>query len=358
MMQLSRPSLLLILVIVCTAVLVACDPLAPDPDAVVIVVTPTDTPLPTLRVQPTLSFTPSLTLTPTRTPTLQFTHTPSRTPSHTPTITLTPSLTLTRLPCSATEGQSINLTMRSQIARSTVRYRVYVPPCYSDSGKRFPFVILMHGSDRDETQWTDYLAVDKKLESGLALGTLPPMILVMPYGGALANSNGEFGLRPTWENVVLEELLPEVERNFCTWNTREGRAIGGISRGGFWAFVIGLRNPERFGAIGGHSAFFDEDHIAKRYAAQFNPLFFVETLTIPTRLRPRLYLDVGADDYARTPVESFKARLDEQQIDADFVLNPTGEHTTEYWAEHVTDYLSFYGQRWPRNPAELPSCLS
>lgn len=360
-----RPrSYAVIAALIAIVLLTACDPLAPEPTAAVIIVTPTDTPQPTLILQPT--DTPTVTVTPsplpTNTPTL--TRTPSRTPSRTPTsrpsptVSFTPSPTLPPLACTETEGQVIDLTLESKIARLNVPYRVYVPPCYTSTGKRYPSVLLMHGSDRDHTQWTDYLEAHRSLERGLGLGVLPPMILIMPYGGALANSNAEFGLRPSWEDVILSELLPEVERNFCTWNEREARAIGGISRGGFWAFLIGFRHPDVFGAIGGHSAFFDRDHIAKSVAGDYNPLFLAETIQIPFPQRPRLWLDVGADDYARNTIEEFKDILISREIDPGFVLNPVGEHTMEYWKSHVAEYLSFYGQSWPRNAAELPSCLS
>ena len=55
----------------------------------------------------------------------------------------------------------------------------------------------------------------------------------------------------------LEELIPAVERDFCTRNDRDHRAIGGISRGGFWAYSLALRHPDIFGIVGGHSAAFD-----------------------------------------------------------------------------------------------------
>jgi enterochelin esterase-like enzyme len=348
----------------------ACDPLAPEPTASVIIVTPTDTPQPSLIVQPTVtpsatltptprpSHTPSRTLTPSRTVPPSRTPTPTRTNTPAPTVTLTPSITLTPLACAETEGQIVDLTLTSAIVRGPVRYRVYLPPCYSFTGKRYPFVILMHGSDRDQTQWTDYLEAHRRLENGIALGVLPPMILIMPYGGALANSNAEFGYRPSWEDVVISELLPDVERNFCTWNLRESRAIGGISRGGFWAFVIGFRHPSLFSTIGGHSAFFDLEHIARQVAPQYNPLFLAQNAEFRPNETPRIWLDVGADDYARRMVEEFRDRLLARNIDPGFVLNPEGEHTLDYWKAHTAEYLSFYGRFWPRNSSELPSCLS
>jgi hypothetical protein len=223
--------------LVCAAILiVGCDPLAPEalPTAVALNPTMTETtpPLPTAI--------PSLTPTPTDTPT------PTPTPTRTPVPSATPRV------CKDTKGRVVSLTFFSAIVKRDVPYDVYLPPCYSETGKRYPYVLLMHGADQTEKLWVDVLGAQKALEAGLSLRALPPMILIMPYGGELANLN-IFREKAGWESVVLTELMPEIEANFCTWNDREGRAIGGISRGGFWAYVIALRHPDLCGGVGGHS---------------------------------------------------------------------------------------------------------
>jgi hypothetical protein len=38
-------------------------------------------------------------------------------------------------------------------------------------------------------------------------------------------------------------------------------------------------------------------------------------------------------------------------------MMPEGKHEKAYWASHVAEYLSFYGQTWPRDIKDLPSCL-
>jgi enterochelin esterase-like enzyme len=313
------------------SLLVACDPLASDPTPVVIVLspTPTRTDLPTSI--PTLIPTP--TVTPTR-------------PPPTETATVTPTA------CTETKGQIVDLNFSSRVARSDVRYRVYLPPCYGQTTRRYPYVILMHGSDQDQTEWTELLGAHDALEIGLAAQVLPPMILVMPDGGALANTN-MFRDGASWESVVIDELMPEVEANFCTWNTREGRAIGGISRGGFWAFLIAFRHFDLFGAVGGHSAFFDPGNAP----ATHNPLSLAKTVQFPPGLQPRIWLDTGREDYARGNIEIFQRTLSNRNIDPGYTMNPVGKHEVKYWAEHVAEYLSFYGQTWPRSAEDLPSCL-
>jgi S-formylglutathione hydrolase FrmB len=324
-----RPTLLVLLLCAALA-LIACDPLAPvvTPTAQIIIVTPepSDTPPPT--------DTPAATATPTETPTPEFTPTP------------------TAPPCDEDSGQIIAFDdFRSAVAGENLRYRVYIPPCYLSQGRRYPVVYLLHGLRERETQWTN-IGVIEALEQGMRLGVLGPMILVMPYFGAIGAENS-FPPNRSYETVILEELLPAIERDFCTWNDRAYRAIGGISRGGFWAFSIAMRHPDIFGAAGGHSASFTADNAP----AANNPLELALNAPFLSQANLRMYLDNAAADPAGTNLELFSSRLSSRGIPHTYVIHPTGGHNDDYWAAHVAQYLSFYGADWPRSAADLPSCL-
>lgn len=310
--------------------IVACDPLAPIFTATpqVIVVTPeaTNTPVAT----------------------------PTRTPTNTPAPTATPQATPTPtpLPCSDDGGQMIPFDdFRSQVAGENLRYRVYIPPCYLESEKRYPYVILLHGLRETELQW-DELGVDTTLDQGIRLDALPPMILVLPYFGTIGTRNA-FPPDPSYETVILEELMPAVERDFCTWNDRDHRAIGGISRGGFWAYSIAMRHPDLFGSVGGHSATFATNNAPPA----FNPLELALNTPFLSEANLRMYIDNGASDPAGEELQLFSSRLSSRGIAHTYVIHPVGEHNDEYWQAHVPEYLQFYGANWTKNLSELPSCL-
>ena len=323
----SKPILLALLLI---ALLPACEPLAvPQATAQVIIVTaiPSATPLPTL--------------TPTFTPTLTPTVTPDFTPTPTP------------LPCLAAGGRIEDVTdNRSPTADSeNLRYRVYLPPCYNESLKRFPVVYLLHGAGFREQQWENIGAIDA-LEQAMRLETLGPMILVMPYTGQIGNANS-FPPDPSYETVLLEELVPSIDRDFCTIQNRDYRAIGGISRGGFWSISVAIRHPDVFGAAGGHSAAFD----ATNAPPAFNPLDLARNAPLLDDVNLRLYVDNGADDFAGLGIQTFSTRLTQREIPHTYSIYPTGDHDEDYWSSHVGEYLEFYGEDWTRNISELPSCL-
>lgn len=254
-----------------------------------------------------------------------------------------------RVGCSETWGHLVDWTYDSPTSKTVLRYRVYLPPCYYTSHKRYPYVILMSGNDGDETEWTERLNADTDADMEISRDILPPMILVMPDGGPLMNVNAFQPLR-SWETVVTDELMPAVEGTFCVQHTRAGRAIGGISRGGFWAFEIGLRHPELFSAIGGHSPVFGQTNISPTV----DPMALAFTVEPP--LPWRLWIDMGSKDPSLGPVRKIQQTLKDRGFDVTYKVSAGGDHSDNYWSSYLGDYLQFYSLKWTKNVAELPDC--
>ncbi len=311
--------------------LTGCDPMAPRATPFPVVVTSDVSPTPIAA-----------------TPTLR--------PTRTPPPTLTPNLpaTPTAFPCDQDSGEIIEFTdNRSDVAGGeNLRYRVYVPPCYYETQLRFPYVILLHGLSYREQQWEDIGAINA-LEQGIRLGALPPMILVMPYFGSIGGRN-TFPPDRSYETHILDELIPDIERDFCTWNTREHRAIGGISRGGFWAYSVAFRHPDIFGIVGGHSAEFPG---LAAVPAAFNPITIAQNSSLLPEANLRMYMDNGSGDAAAFSQRELSDALRERSITHRYVINPVGEHNNEYWSSHVSEYMAFYGEEWPEGYGTQPSCL-
>lgn len=317
------------LVLFVLVMLSACDPMAPRPTPQVIIVTP----------EPTA--TPAFTPTPTETRTPIPTATPDFTPTPTP------------FPCDE-EGRLLESgENRSTIAREDLPYVAYVPPCYIRSAKRFPLLILLHGLQERQTQWEN-LGVATVLDQSIRLGTLPPMIVVMPYLGNIGVRNA-FPPDPSYETVLLDELLPSIERDFCVYEDRGYRAIGGISRGGFWAFSVAMRHPDLFSIVGAHSGFFPDE--GGEVPSAFNPIEIARNSTTLPGANLRIYLDNAARDDAGLGQKTLADRLGARGITHTYIINTVGAHDNDYWASHLTEYLSFYGETWPGDYNALPSCL-
>lgn len=132
--------------------------------------------------------------------------------------------------------------------------RVLLPSGYSQGGGRFPVLYLLHGGGDDFRAWTD------KGEAADASADVP-IIVVMPDGGRGGFysdwvATGALGL-PRWETYHLRELLPWIDSTFRTEARREGRALAGLSMGGFGAMSYAARHPDLFVAAASFSGALD-----------------------------------------------------------------------------------------------------
>ena len=73
-----------------------------------------------------------------------------------------------------------------------------------------------------------------------------PMIVVAPQGARAGDTDPEWhDWRPgrDWESAVADDLRREIDGRFRTIPDRSGRALIGISAGGYGASIIGVRHP-------------------------------------------------------------------------------------------------------------------
>ena len=294
----------------------------------------------TSTVAVTSTITPTLDVEPTATPT----STPVPMPTPTVTATGTAAATPTLMVCAEPAGQVVMDTFPSPVQGKEQPVRVYLPPCYGQYNRLYPALYLFHGNIYTESQWDD-LGIDEAADAGIAAGLWPPFMIIMPYGGEIANSTA--GGDISFEGVVVNELVPYIEDQYCAWPEPAGRAMGGLSRGGYWSLEIGFRYPEMWAAIGGHSAALFSDNASP----VFNP---VDTWTILTLVETPLYLDMGEGDWLRQGAYDLHAALDAAGVEHEWQLNP-GEHTESYWRQHVPEYLAWYTYYWPADLADFPS---
>ncbi len=218
-------------------------------------------------------------------------------------------------------------------------YTIYLPPCYNETTETYPLLTLLHGSNSEDGQW-DRLGFNDALDVAIQAGTAPPMIMVSLFGENIANEN-RFN-EVTYDNILLDFLEQMNER----YRTDGRQAIGGISRGGFWAYHIGLRFPDQFVAIGGHSPFFDPYHAPPEY----NPLDLA--LTLPEDTHLKLWLDRGTDDYAADGIDRMHVNLESALIPHEYKLYQGGQHNELSWLRFIDDYLAFYASAFMQNDVD------
>ena len=245
---------------------------------------------------------------------------------------------------------AITLHIESDVLGKFVPCTVFLPKGYWQSGnqKRYPVLYLLHGAFGKHTDWL------KNAGTAAYLADLP-LIVVLPdsQGDSFYQNSPGFG---KWQSYFEKELMPEVESTFRTIKKREGRAIAGLSMGGYGAWHLALDNPARFCAAASLSGVVEwgegkpiMDFVQKMFPTNTDALY--ATGAIWPRIQalagrsgpwdgPALYFDCGKDDFLIQMNRDMERRLLERGIPFEFA-EFDGAHTWPYWDEHLRDVLNF-----------------
>jgi enterochelin esterase-like enzyme len=158
-------------------------------------------------------------------------------------------------------GKIDTIRYTSKTVGTKRRALVYTPPGYSKKA-RYPVLYLLHGIGGDEKEWLNGGTPQVILDNLYADGKLAPMIVVMPNGRAMKDDRATGNIMApdkiqafaTFEQDLLQDLIPFVEKQFPVFTDRENRAIAGLSMGGGQSLNFGLSNLDRFAWIGGFSS--------------------------------------------------------------------------------------------------------
>jgi putative tributyrin esterase len=243
----------------------------------------------------------------------------------------------------------------SQLVNASLPYNVILPPGYRVSRTtRYPVLYLLHGHAGHYTDWitrtnvADYAAQYR-------------MIVVMPEGNNSWYVDSAGVATDKYESYILQELIPDVDKHFRTIQSRYGRAVAGLSMGGYGAIKYGLKYPDRFvfaasmsGAFGvtrytetemGGSNWepflkiFGAEGSATRKA---NDVFEIARGLSPARVAslPYFYFDCGTEDAAQhvKPNRELSEIFLEKKIAHEYRELP-GTHSWAYWDQQVQEVL-------------------
>src|SRR4051812_33203030 len=150
--------------------------------------------------------------------------------------------------------REVDLTFETPALAQPTTARVILPKGYDPAADtRYPILLLLHGGAGQYTDWAN---------EGVGLLTADlPLITVLPDAGHSAwytdwYNNGLEG-QPMWETYHIRQLLPWIDAHFKTVGARAGRAIAGLSSGGFGALSYATRHPDLFAAAAGFSGALD-----------------------------------------------------------------------------------------------------
>ena len=208
----------------------------------------------------------------------------------------------------------------------------------------YPVLYLLHGLSDDSTAWMRWTNIERYVAD-------LPLMVVMPEGGRGFYSDAVAGF--ACETALVRDLIGMVDRTFQTRAERSGRCLCGNSMGGYGAFRLALRHPDKFCAavsLSGAMGFAQRPagEITEEIARILGPnpigseydLFALAEKACRETL-PALRFDCGVGDFLLEENRAFREHLEKLGLPHEYEESP-GLHNWDYWDLHVRSAIAFF----------------
>jgi len=145
-------------------------------------------------------------------------------------------------------------SFHSDAVNGTLHYAIALPPGYDGSDKRYPVVYFLHGLPANDQAYKNIGGFADSLAS-----TGHAAIVVGAQGAREGDTDPEWhdwGPGRNWETATESELVHWIDGHYRTIARRSGRAIVGVSAGGYGATLIAIHHPETYQVIESWSGYF------------------------------------------------------------------------------------------------------
>jgi enterochelin esterase-like enzyme len=233
---------------------------------------------------------------------------------------------------------------------STGSLVIYTPPGYDKArSEKYPVFYLISGTTDTEETFFKVGRTNLILDNLIAEGKAKPMIIVMPYGNPAARIAEQTGMpKPEdlfsregedainraklFETDLVNQVIPYVEKNYRCIADRNGRAIGGFSRGGGQTLRAAFGNMDTFAWICCYSAYLSTDEMESSYKyIGGEPDRTNEQLKL-------LWVSVGNEDFLYEQTVEFLDYLKSKNVQYKSLITPGGHtwmNVKTYVAESV-----------------------
>lgn len=260
-------------------------------------------------------------------------------------------------------------SLSSKILARAVSYCIVLPRSFdADKARTFPVLYFFHGLG-DNEQFFVHSGAWNLLEDMRDKGELKDFLIATPDARSTFYINARDG-KERYEDFLLQEFFPYVEKHYRAAAGRSNRAISGISMGGYGALYLAFRHPQLFSSVSAHSAALIDKlpHFlagalpnsprARVLGDAFgnppdpvfwqahNPIVIARTANLA---HLNIYFDCGdRDDFGfEAGAIALDKVLTSRQIPHEFHIYP-GRHDASYFAEHLPGSLEFHSRHFPK----------
>ncbi|NLY25539.1 MAG: esterase [Bacteroidales bacterium] len=228
------------------------------------------------------------------------------------------------------------------------RITIYTPPGYEESSSSYPVLFLLHGMGGDEEAWMTLGRASQILDNLIAAGKAQPMIMVMPNGNVAQEAapgestlgflKPQFQLPHTMDGKYEEtfhEIIDFVDTHYRTIQSKTGRAIAGLSMGGYHSFHISRYYPDTFDYVGLFSAAISpNERVQSKIYENID-----ETLLMQKKNGYQLYwIAIGKEDFLYQVNIDVRKKMDAMNFP--YVYRESeGGHTWRNWRIYLSEFL-------------------
>ena len=229
----------------------------------------------------------------------------------------------------------------------TTNFHLIIPACEGP----FPVLYLLGGLSDDHTGYMRRTSIERYADAY-------KLLIVMPDGARGFYVNDPRPGAPQYEDYIALELIRYIDHWFPTIRNASGRAVAGLSMGGYGALMLGMRHPDVFSVASSHSG-------AVRYARD-NKLnvgdipdgsalaavlpkgkYCLTTLAEEFKRSGKelaIRMDCGTEDFLLDANRQIHAHFDKLGIPHEY-HEPPGPHDWPYWDQHLPATLKFVMER-------------
>ena len=232
------------------------------------------------------------------------------------------------------------------------RLTVYTPAGYETSKAKYPVLYVLHGIGGDEDAWVTQGRATQILDNLIARGEAKPMIVVFTNGNIaceaapLENADGyvnpTMSLPKTMEGTfesAFPEIVKFIDSRYRTIAKKQGRAICGLSMGGFHTLYITLNNPDMFNYSGMFSAAIGT---GSEQAASGHPEIYQDfdgKLAKYFAKKPALlWIGIGKTDFLIQSNNEFRQKLNAAGYPYKY-METDGGHIWKNWRIYLSEFV-------------------
>jgi S-formylglutathione hydrolase FrmB len=260
------------------------------------------------------------------------------------------------------------IAISSKVMNKSYKAVIVLPSAYTKNANQFPVLYLLHGGYGHFDDWIRKTPDSTLLQN---LSDQYNLIIVMPEGEIFSYYlNSEVNKVSQFETYITKEVIEKIDADYRTIKDKKGRAITGLSMGGYGALYLSSRHPDLFCAAGSMSGALNPDmqlwklpeETRKAIKGEFDKILGpienypqryadASVINMADKIKTNklaIIFDDGVDDFLIEANRELHRRLVFNGTPHDYSERP-GAHSWDYWQNSLPYHILFFAKVFKAN---------